>query len=440
MPAYGHVKQQLQHPISVAHLKIFNFEIEILESILPGTLVPIWLISCPSLFDRKGNPYLQDSGEPWEDNAQRFNLFCYVIASIALNHAGLNWKPDILHCNDWHTGIACALLNDVEARPGILFTIHNLAYQGLFPHSTFLELQLPSKLWSYEGVEFNNLLSFIKAGIVYADRVNTVSPTYAKEIQTEEYGCGLDKLLQYYSDKLSGIINGVNAEEWNPKIDNKIYVNFTENTLKQKNKNKISLQKEIHLNIDDNLPLLSLISRLAEQKGIDLVIDVLSDIKNINAQVVILGNGKPSFESALKALAEKNPGKVSAIISYNEELAHKITAGADYFIMPSRFEPCGLNQMYSQHYGTIPIVRNTGGLADTVIDKFNNDSMDTQNTGIKFEKDDPKELLKAINRGLNIYADKETFKQMQLNGMQQNFSWERSALQYLDLYEQVIQN
>lgn len=438
MPAYRDVKKQLQHTKSVAQITLQGQEIEILNSILPETRLPIWLIDCPALFDRIGNPYVAEDGDPWPDNAQRFALFSRVIAAIATDQTGLNWQPDIVHCNDWQTALAPALLHFEKSRPGIVFTIHNLAYQGVFSHSVYLDLQLPPELWSFDSMEFYDQFSFIKGGIVYSDQVNTVSPTYAKEIQTKKYGSGLEKLLQLHSKKLTGIINGVNKDEWNPNKD--IYINaaYSAKTLTQKTKNKLALQKELKFKIDENIPLFSTISRLVTQKGIDLIIEMLPYFKNFNLQVVVLGSGERKLENALTKAASDNPEQVFVKIAYDEALAHKITAAADFFIMPSRFEPCGLNQMYSQHYGTIPIVRNTGGLADTVIDEAGNDIKTTQNTGIVFAQDDADDLLKAIIRGLDLYADKAIWKRMQLNGMRQGFSWKNSALQYMDLYTRAF--
>jgi len=351
MPAYGDVKKQLKKFDVVAQFNIFDYKISIIESILPDAKVPIWLIDCAELFDRPGNPYIDESGLPREDNAQRFSLFCQVIAYLSLDRAGLNWKPDILHCNDWHTGISCALLKDEKHRPKMLFTIHNLAYQGLFSHQTYLDLKLPNELWTFDGLEFNGQFSFIKAGIVYSDYINTVSPTYATEIQTSHYGCGLEGVLQYHSNKLSGIINGVNLSEWSPESDSKIYVNYSAETIERKKENKTQLQEELGLTVDNTIPMLSVVSRLAEQKGIDLIIEVLANIKEMDIQLVVLGSGDPALESSLRSVEKDNPNKISVTIDYDEVLAHKITAAADFFIMPSRFEPCGLNQMYSQKYG-----------------------------------------------------------------------------------------
>jgi starch synthase len=433
MPAYQQVKEKIGLLPSVAKLNISNLDIEILETILPGTTIPLLLVDCPTLFERKGTPYTNEQGQPWPDNAHRFALFCRAIVDVALNKAQLNWKPNILHCNDWHTGLVCPLLHSEKDRPKTIFTIHNLAYQGLFPYQTFIDLQLPEELWSYERVEYNGQLSFIKAGIVYADHVNTVSPTYAKEIQTSEYGSGLEQLLQYYSSKLSGIINGINEQEWNPETDKKIFSNYSINNIQNKLINKSSLQKQLGLPVNKDTPLFSVISRVAEQKGIDLIISILPQLVIEKAQIVILGSGDKKLEDALTSAASKYPDHINIKIGYDEVLAHKITAAADFFLMPSRYEPCGLNQMYSQRYGTIPIVRNTGGLADTVTN-YSSSKDEVDSTGILFDGDKTKDFLDAIKVAFSLYVTKDVFTKVRLNGMQQNFSWHNSAIKYMNLY------
>lgn len=431
LPAYRQVKEKLPPATNKIKLSVVDHEIEIIESTLPNTSIILWAIDCPSLFDRDGNPYINNQGEPWDDNAQRFALLCRTIVDISLNKAQLEWQPDILHCNDWHTGLASALLHSEKNRPKTIFTIHNLAYQGLFSRETFESLHLDEKFWSYDRLEFNNQLSFIKAGIVYADQVTTVSPTYAKEIQTPEYGAGLHELLKYHSSKLSGIINGINELEWNPAIDKNIYCNYSSENFALKKVNKEKLQQELKLPIDKDIPLFSVISRIAEQKGIDLIASILSDLAQMNTQIVLLGSGDKNLEQVLSSIARQHPKHVAVRIGYDEALAHKITAAADFFLMPSRYEPCGLNQMYSQHYGTIPIVRSTGGLADTV---GNYNESPTTSSGIVFHGDGHVDLYNAIKIALDIYQQKNTLHQLQLNGMNQDFSWINSAKQYLEIY------
>ena len=440
MPAYGSVKQKLPSDKVIASAVIQDLVVLLIETYLPGTKIPVWLVDCPPLFDRPGSPYTGPDGKPWPDNATRFALFSRAIVRIACGKFGLRWKPDILHCNDWQTALAPALLHFENKRPGIVFTIHNLAYQGVFPYSEFLNLKLPPELWSLEALEFYQQFSFIKGGIVYADQVNTVSPTYAQEIQTKKFGSGLNGLLSAYAGKLTGIVNGINLDEWNPEKDRYISNHYNVATIHQKASNKLSLQKKLGLQSDASIPMLATVSRLVKQKGIDLIVEALSILKRVDMQFVILGSGEKELEDALLQIAALNPLKVYTKIGYDETLSHRITAAADMFIMPSRFEPCGLNQMYSQRYGTIPVVRKTGGLADTVIDHPATANNKNENTGIVFETESMQDLLKAILRGLDLYEDKTLWKKMQMNAMHKNFSWENSALRYLDLYTRSLKH
>jgi starch synthase len=433
LPAYKSLLQ-LTKKSALVHTKTYlEGEVKLYETTLPKTDLIIWLVDCPQLFDREGGPYTDHNDEPWEDNAQRFALFSRVIASIATNNMEQGWQPDVLHCNDWQTGLAPALLHFEPTRPKIIFTIHNLAYQGVFPLSICSALQLPDELASFEGMEFYNQFSFIKGGIIYADYVTTVSPTYANEIQTSLYGAGLENLLKFHSNKLSGIINGINEEEWDPESDKFIHKNYNAKTATLKKENKTALQNKLKLTTNTEIPLFSTISRLVSQKGIDLIIDLIPQLMALNAQLVILGKGDEALEDALLDASKKYPEYLSVCIGYDEALAHQITAAADFFLMPSRFEPCGLNQMYSQRYGTIPIVRKTGGLADTVTDRPDHTA---NNTGIIFEQDNSDELLQAINRGLALFKNKPDWKNIQHNAMTKNFSWKNSAQQYLELYSQ----
>lgn len=435
MPAYREAKSKLQNTKQIANISFLEGQVKLLESTLPDSEIKIWLVDCAPLFDRDGGPYLNRKGEPWSDNAQRFALFSRVIASIAINDCGLSWKPDVIHCNDWQTALAPVLLHHESLRPGIIFTIHNLAYQGIFPYSAFLDLQLPKEYWSFNSLEFHNQLSFIKGGIIYSDFVNTVSPTFASEIQTKEYGFGLEDLLKSNAKKLSGIINGINTSEWNPNTDQFIKFQFEIGNMKMKKKNKLALQQELNFTIDKKIPLLGVVSRLIEQKGIDIIIDSLPKLmRDYNFQLVILGEGSKTYEKKLTDIAHNEPSRVFVHAGYDEELAHRITASSDIFLMPSRFEPCGLNQMYSQRYGTIPIVRHTGGLADTVVNVTKETFASNEASGFVFEKDSVYEFSDAVIRALNLYKSRDYWKKIQRNAMKKDFSWESSAMQYLDLY------
>jgi starch synthase len=355
-----------------------------------------------------------------------------------MNRAHLTWQPDVVHCNDWQTGLVPALLSiESNNTPSTVFTIHNMAYQGMFPGSTFSDLHLPPQLWNPNGVEFHNMLSFIKGGLSYASHITTVSPTYAIEIQTPEFGYGLEGLLSHKYNILSGIINGMDLAQWNPAEDKSISEPYDINTLEKKVINKTSLQARSSLPVNKSVPLFGLISRLVEQKGVDLLLDCLDEMINMPLQLVLLGSGDKSVELKLLEYARLYPKKISVTIGYDEALAHQIEAGVDIFLMPSRFEPCGLNQMYSQRYGTIPIVRETGGLADTIEDALPKSLSNNTATGISFKEANYGALLEAIKRAMLLYNDKKTWKKIQISAMKKDFSWENSAKQYLALYEEI---
>ncbi|MDP3008591.1 MAG: glycogen synthase GlgA [Methylococcales bacterium] len=418
-------------------LRIDNHPINILETRIPDSPVVAWLVDCPELFNTTGNPYLDEQGLPWANNAERFALFCRVAVEVAMDKVNRNWKPDIVHCNDWQSGLVPALLSMEANRPKTVFTIHNMAYQGLFPVQSVYTLNLPGQLWNPNGLEFFGMLSFIKGGIAYADRITTVSPTYALEIQSPAFGYGLEGLLAHRSNNLVGIINGIDTHEWNPETDPHIHQRYSVDSLSEKLHNKTELQRRVNLPVNDSVPLLGLISRLVEQKGIDMIIECLPEMMTLPMQLVLLGNGDKVYEQRLQNIARLYPDKIVIIIDYNESLAHLIEAGSDVFLMPSRFEPCGLNQMYSQRYGTIPIVRKTGGLADTVVDTLPESLANHSATGIVFKEAHAGALLEAIKRTLLLYSNHAAWQQMQTNAMHKDFSWHRSAEQYLALYNSI---
>ena len=413
--------------------------------LLSGTLfghLPLYLVDAPELFGRPGNPYVGPDGHDWPDNAQRFALFCRAIVAVALNQADQHWQPDIIHCNDWQTGLVPPLLHHEGNRPATLFTIHNLAYQGIFDQALFQQLQLPPELWSHEGLEFHGNLSFIKGGLAFADQLNTVSPTYADEICTPEFGYGLEGLLRHRRDRLSGILNGIDYQHWNPAADPYIKQHFDHNSFKLKRINKQQLQQEMGLPQNEKAFLLGYVGRLVEQKGIDLLLELLPRLVRIeNLQIVMLGSGVTHFEEALSDAGERYLGNVAIHIGYNEQLAHRIEAGSDCFLMPSRFEPCGLNQLYSLRYGTVPIVRRTGGLADTVVDVSPQSLLDGSATGFVFDHPTAPALWEAIERAIEFRHRPESWWQrLAVTGMQQDFSWPASAVRYVDLYRKAILN
>ncbi|MDX1250647.1 MAG: glycogen synthase GlgA [Gammaproteobacteria bacterium] len=438
MPAYRDVLARAGTLVMVnPGLAGFSAPVRLLEGKLPGSQVKLWLVDAPALFDRPGNPYLGPGGKDWPDNAQRFALFARAVAAVARDEAGLDWRPDIVHCNDWQCGLIPALLSLDEQRPATVFTIHNLAYQGLFPPATFAELGLPPALWSPDGLEFYGRLSFIKGGLMYADMLSTVSPSYAQEIRTPEYGCGLEGLLNHRADRLTGILNGVDYREWDPRRDPLIAEPYTARDLSGKAANKAALQTRLGLPLEPQVPLIGLVSRLVEQKGMDLVVGILPALLAQPVQVAMLGSGEKRFETVFSDAMATHPRQFAVQIGFDESLAHLIESGADMFLMPSRFEPCGLNQIYSLRYGTVPIVRRTGGLADTVVDAAPDSLADGAATGITFEDATPQSLLAALQRAMALYRQPALWQQMIRAGMRQNFSWQRSAKEYLALYQRA---
>jgi len=417
-------------------------QVNILETKLPGSHVKVWMIES-ELYKRDGTPYFDNENKEWPDNDFRFALLNYVAVEISMGRTALKWQADIVHSNDWQTGLISVLLEkeymqNHALRPATVFTIHNMAHMGVYPRERFDELQLPATLWNHHELEFYDEFSFIKGGLVFSDRVNTVSPTYACEIQHEEFGYGLSDLLAYRNERLSGILNGIDMKEWNPAKDPMIKKNYSIKTIKNKQYNKTALQKHFNLPKKKNTLLLGLVARLVYQKGIDLLLENMEDILKLPVQIVILGSGDLELESRLHRWSNKYPEQIQLQIGYDEALSHLIEAGSDAFLMPSRFEPCGLNQLYSLRYGTIPIVRKTGGLADTVIHASKENLSSRKATGVVFQEDQGSNILDAINLTTLLYQNKETWKKLMINGMKQEFSWKESALQYLELYTQAI--
>jgi starch synthase len=441
LPAYPQAVERAIPLKTVATTRISGVTepVRILEQKREGNL-HLYLVDCPSLFNRPGNPYTEASGRPWSDNSQRFALFCRAIVRIAMDQAGLGWCPDVVHCNDWQTGLVPALLAQEWDRPATIFTIHNLSYQGMYDSSTFAQLMLPDQLWSPDGLEFHGNFSFIKGGLVFADWITTVSPTYAEEIRTPEFGYGLEGLLQHRADRLAGVLNGIDYQIWNPATDQHIKHNYDLNSFESKQKNKLALQDELGLEENPNAMLFGNIGRIVEQKGIDPIIDILPEImRRDDTQLVILGSGEEHLEQSLEIAAQKFPGRCAVIIGYDEHLAHRIEAGSDCFLMPSRFEPCGLNQLFSLRYGTVPIVNRTGGLADTVVDLNPASLLSKTATGFISDLPEADSLLDSVNRAIEYYRRSgQWWEKLAKNGMKQDFSWNSSATHYLEIYAKAI--
>ena len=418
--------------------------VNILETKLPGSHVKVWMVES-ELYNRPGTPYFDDKNKEWEDNDFRFALLNYIAVEIAMGRTSLQWQADIVHSNDWQTGLISVLLEKEyirikTIRPATVFTIHNMAHMGVYSRERFDTLELPPTLWNHHELEFHDDFSFIKGGLVFSDRVNTVSPTYAQEIQHEEFGYGLSDLLAYRNERLSGILNGIDMKEWNPAKDPMIKKNYSIKTINNKSSNKTALQKYFKLPQKKNTLLLGLVARLVYQKGIDLLLENMEDILKLPVQIVILGSGDLELESRLHRWSTKHPEQLQLQIGYDEQLSHLIEAGSDAFLMPSRFEPCGLNQLYSLRYGTIPIVRKTGGLADTVVHASKENLSNRSATGVVFQEAEGSTILDAVNLTCLLYQNKDAWKKLMINGMKQEFSWKESAKKYLELYTQAIED
>jgi starch synthase len=377
----------------------------------------------------------------YADNDERFIFFSRGVLEVVNS---LGWKPDIIHCNDWQSGLIPTYLkilyNEHPAFRDVksVFTIHNVAYQGTFPRETTAKAGLPWSVFTPEGLEFYGQTNFLKAGIVYSDAVTTVSETYAEEIcSSPEFGYGMEGILRYRKENLFGILNGIDYNVWNPEIDKLIPANYSLKNLKGKLKNKKTLQEKFGLSVDESIPLLGVISRLADQKGFDLLGAIVERLMSFDLQLVILGTGETKYHELFQHLHDAYPLKTGIYLGFNNELAHLIEAGSDMFLMPSRYEPCGLNQMYSLKYGTVPIVRATGGLQDT-IDNF--DQTTRKGTGFKFGPYDADEFLKTIRRALDLYGNKRLWKTLMTNGMKKDFSWTASAKKYVNLYKTLVKN
>ncbi|EGV33033.1 Glycogen synthase [Thiorhodococcus drewsii AZ1] len=442
LPGYPLATRQLREPKPLCEFRIPNCHtsVRLLEGRHPDADLPVYLVDAPEYFHREGNPYTDLSGRDWGDNAERFLLFCRVIAQTAQGLPGIGWRPDVLHCNDWQTGLAPALMQDLPEHPARIFTIHNLAYQGLFDRATFDRLGLPPALWSLSGLEFHQRLSFIKGGIAFSDRVNTVSPTYAEEVRTPRFGCGLDGLLRQVGNRFSGILNGIDYEVWDPATDPLILQNYDRERFGLKAENKLDAQREFGLPRSEDAFVLGYIGRLVEQKGVDLIQAILPELlDDPRIQIMIVTSGERHAEQALLDIADQFPRQVGVFIGYDEIRAHRIEAGCDSFLMPSRFEPCGLNQMYSLRYGTPPIVHRTGGLADTVTQTTQETLAAGTATGFLFHEPQPQALLGAIRQAVALYRDDpDGWRRLATNGMSQDLSWEASAQRYLQLYTDAI--
>lgn len=399
----------------------------------PSERFTIYFIDQPDYYQRPS--LYQAQGVDYPDNAERFIFLSKAVVHLAQH---LAWKPELVHLHDWQVGLVPLLIRDAASRAGwgnpprTCMTIHNLAYQGVFPAYQYPLTGLPWEYFNPDGIEFYGQFNCLKAGIAYADLLTTVSPRYAREITTPDLGCGLDGLLRKRQDRLFGVLNGVDYDEWNPEHDRFLARPYSAEDFSGKFANKTALQMELGLPADPDVPLFGSINRLVEQKGVDIQLGALEEMLGNQFQFVLLGTGAPDFEQAFLDVARRYPSNTAVRIGYNAGLSHRIEAGADFFLLPSRFEPCGLNQMYSLRYGTIPIVRATGGLDDTVIDIA--ESVEDAN-GIKFSEYSGQALAKSIRKALALYGEPELLEHYRLNGMAADFSWTQTTRHYVDLFE-----
>ena len=393
---------------------------------MPGTRLPVYVVDAPYLYKRGGSPYQDSHGEEWPDNLQRFALLGWVAAHLAADDADPQWAPQIVHAHDWHAAMACAYMAD---HPGTqaasVFTVHNLAFQGLFPMHDWALLGLASRLMSPAGLEFHGQLSFMKAGLNFAHRITTVSPQYAREIATHEFGCGLDGVIRGRGAAVAGIINGIDCTVWNPAADPAIAHRYDADRPAGKRECKAALQQELGLDVDREALLVTVVSRLTSQKGLDLVLAALPALVKQGVQFAVQGTGEPALEAAFRMAAAAHPGRVQVHTGYDEARAHRLVAGADAIAVPSRFEPCGLTQMYGLRYGTLPVVRRVGGLADTVKDEA---------TGFVFDAATPAAFERAVQRALEAFRQPGRWQALMRNAMAERLSWDGPAREYLALY------
>lgn len=412
--------------------------VQFFESRLPGSAVPVYLVAHGPSFDRLG--LYGEAGTDYADNLQRFAVFGRGVLALLRR---LGWTPDVVHCQDWQTALLPVWLAVEPRDPALegtatLLTVHNLAYQGLFPPEQLPAAGLPPELFTPKGIEFHGRINLLKGGLVFADLLSTVSEQYAREIQTSEFGCGLEGVLRERAGDLIGILNGVDYSAWDPAGDRHIAARYTADDLSGKRTCKADLQRTQGLAVDPGSPLLGMITRLVDQKGLDLVTATLSEILGLGAQFVLLGTGDPKYHVLFEQLHAQHPDRVAVTLGFDDGLAHRIEAGADVFLMPSRYEPSGLNQLYSLRYGTVPVVRKTGGLADTIVDATPEAVWRGNANGFVFSEYSPSAFLDAVTRAVRMFKDQRAWRRLQLTGMRQDFSWGRSAARYLDAYRRLI--
>lgn len=407
--------------------------VRVLRGQLPGTSLPLLVLEAPARFDRSGNPYIDAAGHDWPDNHRRFALLGEIAARITQQL----WPADVVHAHDWHAGLTPAYLRASGSGCASCFTIHNLAFQGLFDTSLYPQTGLPDSFFSLDGLEFYGRWSFMKAGLNFSDIITTVSPTYAREILQPEQGMGLDGVLRSRAHVLHGVLNGADYSVWNPASDRCLARNYTLDTFAAKGENKRALQVAMSLDVDDNALLYGVVSRLTEQKGLDLALAALPPLLDGGvAQLALLGSGDAALERGFESLAGRYAGRCAVKLGYDEDLAHNIIGGADVIVVPSRFEPCGLTQLYGLRYGTLPLVRRTGGLADTV--RGYTPSRAARANGFEFRTASATALRRALQRARDVFRERATWQQLAGNAMRCDFGWDKAARAYDDVYARTV--
>jgi starch synthase len=396
------------------------------------------VLDAPHLYARPGNPYVGSDGQDWPDNALRFAALARIAAEIG-GGALTGYLPDVVHAHDWQAGLAPAYLHyRGDACPGTVMTVHNIAFAGRAPRDLLPRLGLPPAAYAIEGVEFHGTISLLKAGLQFADRITTVSPTYAAEIMSPDGGMGFDGLLRARGEALSGILNGIDTTIWDPASDRHIAARFDRASLGRRVANKAALQARMGLAPDPDAPLFAVVSRLTGQKGMDMLVDCLPALLGLGGQLALLGAGEPAIEAGFRTQAAAAPGRIGCVIGYDEALAHGIQAGADALLVPSRFEPCGLTQMCALRYGTVPVVARVGGLADTVIDANPAAQAAGVATGVQFAPVTTDMLKVALRRTIALYREPATWRTLQENGMKADMSWRSPARSYVALYHELV--
>lgn len=439
MPAYRGVLDRLGPIEEVAYYgDLFGGEARLMAGTTAEGLRLLALVA-PHLYDRPGSPYLDPDGHDWQDNIRRFAALSAIGAAVGRYGVG-EFKPDIVHCHDWQTGLVPAYLmaGRDEGRPKSVFTIHNVAFQGICGRAEFSRFGLPDSFYTPAGLEYYGQCSLLKAGLVFSDRITTVSPTYALELRTPEFGLGMEGVLNERSDVLSGILNGIDTSIWNPAADEDLSAQYDGTDLFGKARCKADLQARMGLRTDPNALLLIVVSRLTGQKGFDLLLPHIDEIVRRGGQLAILGSGEAGMERAFVDAAARYPGAVAVHVGYNEPLSHALQAGGDAIVIPSRFEPCGLTQLYALRYGTLPVVARTGGLADTVIDANEAAVRSGVATGIQFAPITANGLRFALERLFALYENKKVWKTVQARAMSHPVGWEDSASEYMALYADLL--